>query len=499
MSLLKHILSLFISFTVFSCSYDFPEKYEYSMEDLGKINLEKPVFAGDDYMAGLMDGALYNRGQQNSVASIISSQLKLVKQSEIVQPVINSENGMNLYVSNQNALVGKWYYEFKETSGDVPQLKLTKGEQISAFNGDINKLNDFSIPVLRMNQVNSTELSTNPFIKRIASSPVNSYTTEVVQRNPTFVVLWLGMNDILDYAVHGAVGDPDFDENSAGSGWNMTSVENFRSNLNKLADELLLNPDCKLVIGNLISIKSLPFFYIQPYNGLFLDDKELSTARAKYAGFNEAVAIYNRTVPEELKRPFIDFYDNGYNMAPQPLVVTDSLLPDALYPDGSKLEKYRHLTKNEMVFYIVTDEMLEMGYGSTIPIDMQHYLNEKDIELIEHRIIDFNAVLNEMSNAQPERIVIADIKSLVEPVAETGKTDAWGNPLNKEVIYFDGIPVEGSLGINSIFSLDGLHFNPRGNAFAANGFVDAVNRGFGANFPMVDINKYIGNVYSFSF
>jgi lysophospholipase L1-like esterase len=499
MNLLKHILSLFICLTVFSCSYDFPEKYEYSTEDLGAINLEEPVFAGDDYMAGLMDGALYNQGQQNSVASIISSQFKFVSETEIVQPEINSENGLNLYTSFQNEIVGKWVYEFLETSGDVPQLKLTKGEQIPDFKGDINQLNDLSVPVLRMNQVNSTEFTSNPFFKRITSSPVHSYTTEVVMRNPTFVILWLGMNDILDYAIHGAVGNPDFDENSAGSGWNMTSVENFRSNLNRLTDELLQNPDCNLVIGNLISIKSLPYFYIQPYNGLFLDNDELTKARAKYAGFNEAVAIYNRTVPEELKRPFIDFYDNGYNMSPQPMVVIDSLLSDAFYPDGSKLEKYRHLTQNEMVFYNVTDEMFEMGYGSSIPISTQHYLNEKDIELIEQRINDFNAVLAEMSNAQPERIVIADIKSLVEPVAETGKTDAWGSPVNKEVIYFDGVPVEGSLGINSIFSLDGLHFNPRGNAFAANGFIEAVNRGFGANFPLVDINKYIGNVYSFSF
>ncbi|TNF44911.1 MAG: hypothetical protein EP310_02570 [Bacteroidetes bacterium] len=499
MNLPKHILSFFICLTIFSCSYDFPEKYEYSPKDLGEINLEKPVFAGDDYLAGLMDGALYSRGQQNSVASIISSQFKLVSKTELIQPEINSENGLNLYTSIQNEIVGKWIYEFSETSGDVPQMKLTKGEQIADFRGDINKINDLSVPVLRMNQVNSTELSANPFFKRIASSPVNSYTAEVVQRNPTFVVLWLGMNDILDYAIHGAVGNPDSDENSVGSNRNMTSVENFRSNLIELTGELLRNPDCKLVIGNLISIKSLPFFYSQPYNGLFLDNDELLKASAKYTRFNEAVAIYNRTVPEELKRPFIDFYDNGYNMSPQPLVVIDNLLPDAFYPDGKVLEKYRQLNQNEMVFYNVTGEMLEMGYGSTIPISKQYYLNEKDIELIEQRISDFNAVFAEMSNVHPERIVIADIKSLVEPVAETGKTDAWGNPLNKEIFYFDGVPVEGSLGINSIFSLDGLHFNPRGNAFAANGFIEAVNRGFGANFPMVDINKYIGNVYSFSF
>ena len=80
-------------------------------------------------------------------------------------------------------------------------------------------------------------------------------------------------------------------------------------------------------------------------------------------------------------------------------------------------------------------------------------------------------------------------------LAETGKTDAWGNSLANDVIYFDGVPVGGSLYLNSIFSLDGVHFNQRGNAYVTNIFIKALDEKFGAKLKIVNINNYLGNVY----
>ena len=60
-------------------------------------------------------------------------------------------------------------------------------------------------------------------------------------------------------------------------------------------------------------------------------------------------------------------------------------------------------------------------------------------------------------------------------------------------IDFNGVPLEARLGYNSIFSLDALHFNPRGNAFVANRFIQKMNDNFGSNIPLVDVNQFVGN------
>ena len=499
MNLKKYILSLFILAFLVACSYDFPEKEPYKKEDLGGVNPEKLIFTGDEYLAGFMDGALYTSGQQNSLAAIIVSQFNIIQPTEFILPEINSENGMNLYASTQNEIFGKWIYEFSSYDEEKPQIKLTSGEPVADFTGDKNALTDFSVPSLRMNHTNNPQLSVNPFYSRIVSTQGNSYKTEVSQKNPTFVIFWIGMNDVLDYAINGANGNVNYDGDDVINNWNLTSVENFRSNFDDLTNEFLKNPDCKMVIGNLISIQSLPYFYVQTYDALFLEGVKLNAARARYREFNDAVAIYNRTVPEDKKRPFIDFFDNGSNLHPQPLVVIDSTLVDAQYPDGSELEKYRQLTKNELLLFNVSDVMIEFGYGSIIPLKEENYLTEYEIEIIENRILSFNAVLTEKSNLYPERIIIADINSQIQTIAETGKTDAWGDPIIDEIIYFNGVPVEGSLGMNSIFSLDGLHFNQRGNAFVGNIFIETINQEFGAKLPKVDINKFAGNEYTFSY
>jgi hypothetical protein len=40
------------------------------------------------------------------------------------------------------------------------------------------------------------------------------------------------------------------------------------------------------------------------------------------------------------------------------------------------------------------------------------------------------------------------------------------------------------------YSLDGVHFNPRGNALLANEFIQAINQKYKARIPMLNAGKY---------
>ena len=61
---LKYILFSAFTVAVISCTYDFPEK---SQLVAGQAEFSKYVAVGNSLTAGFMDGALYNRGQENSL------------------------------------------------------------------------------------------------------------------------------------------------------------------------------------------------------------------------------------------------------------------------------------------------------------------------------------------------------------------------------------------------------------------------------------------------
>jgi lysophospholipase L1-like esterase len=458
----------------------------FTTEDLGEISVEKVMAVGDGFMAGVMDGALYSDGQSNSLAAIFASQFTHLVENEFVQPAVASANGYNLFLPNNTEEWGKWIFQYRHPADENPDFVLTPGEIVKDYPGDKNKISNLAFPGFTVSHLKNNSVDGNPYFTRIFSTGSTGISEQIIRRSPSLLLCWLGMSDFLTFAMHGAVNPGD-----------LTPADTFQIRLNQFFDEILQKTDCKIIIGNLISIQDLPFFYYQPYNGLFLSNLQLSTARARYFAFNEAVAAYNRTVSEEFQRPYIDFFDNGYNLHPQNLVVTDNSLPDAFYPEGKPLEKFRHLTAGEMVLKTVTAPMKQSGFGSSIPLSDSLYLSRQQIETIIQRVNNFNTAIEQIAVANPGRVALADVARRIHPIAESGKLDAWGEPVNKNagIEYFNGVPIGGTIDMNSVFSLDGIHFNPRGNAFLSNWFISAAIQAFGAKIPAFDINRFQGNVY----
>jgi len=484
MAVRKYIPFFVLMFMFVSCEYDFPEDRIYSDEDFGEINTEKFISVGDGYLAGTMDGALYSAGQQNSVASILASQFSIVNEQSFLQPDINSENGFNLYIAEDNTIYGKWIYRYANNTDEDPKLVLSAGENITEYSGDKNVLNNLAIPQLYVNQITSSNPEENPFYSRTFLENGESIVDQVVQKSPSFVLSWLGINDYLNYAMSGATNPDDF-----------TTIDDFQNNYTLYIEKLIQNTESKIVIGNLVSIEDLPFFYLRQYDFIRLTNKELGAVQGRYSTFNEGVVKHNVGLPEEEKRPFISYYDNGTTLYPQPVVVKDESLSEAYYPDGTPLEKYRQLAPEEMALFSITDKMVENGLGWLVPLDKEYYLTVNQSSEIIERIHSFNQLLNEFAEKYPDRILLVDIASEVKKIADTGKFDSWGFAVSDEIVFEDGVPLEGGLGMNSIFSLDAFHFNQRGNAFITNLFIREINSSFKAKIPFVNVNNYIGNVY----
>jgi len=207
--------------------------------------------------------------------------------------------------------------------------------------------------------------------------------------------------------------------------------------------------------------------------------------------FPEDLDFYS---PGNELRPFIDFNDNGFTQYPQPVVVQDESLSDGYYPDGTPLPKIRQLEPGELLLLsLPLDQVENNGLGSFVPISEKYYLNEDKILIIQSRINAYNAVISQIVNDYKDRIVLLDLNTSINELALTGKIDAWDVPSSSEVFSYDGVPIKADLSLNSIFSLDGLHFNQKGNAFVTNKIIEIINYSFNANIPTVDINNFVGN------
>ncbi len=485
MKLKKYILPVFYFVILTSCDYSFPEEKEYTEQDLGVLNTENFVAFGDDFFAGVMDGALYSAGQENSIPAIIATQMSEINEITFNQPLINSENGFNLFKNSGNDIYGKWIYKYLNNTEDYPTLMLTAGENVTDFTGDKSMLNNLAVPQLPVTRFYTPDFDANPYLTRIFSE-TKSLTEQIVQKSPTLIVGWFGMYDYLNFAMKGAV-NPDL----------LSELDDFENNFLTLVDDIMANTQAKLVLGNLISFEDFPFFYLHQYNFIRLTNQQKGAASARFSAFNQAVSSYNVGKPLNEQRPYISFEDNGATLYPQPVVVIDKSLPDATYPDGSPLEKYRQLHDGEVILFSVTDEMVESGFGWYTPLSDDYYLKTAEIEDIQNHVISFNQVLGEVSEKYPQRILLIDIASQVKRIADTGKFDSWGIPASDETVYEEGVPLEGGINMNGIFSLDAIHFNQRGNAFIANEFIQAINNTFGSNIPKAKINDYIGNLFVF--
>lgn len=485
---------LFVFLALLSaCKYDFPDtRVDYSN---GSMDVSRYVGIGDGFSAGSMDGSLYTYGQDNSIAAILASRMSVIGLQDFQQPDISSDNGFNKLASDESNQVGKWIYSFSTETQLEPDRMLTNGEYPSTYPGEMSSPGNFSVPFARSFELDDPDLSENVYYNRFASDPGNSSVLiDILNADPSFFTLWIGMNDFLGYASSGGIGNPDPPgDPSMINEDDLTPVALFESKISSYLSTILEDPDRKGAIVQLPMFDDLPYFYTYPYDFMRLNGTALGITQTYYRSYNQAVSEHNILYPDA-NRPFIAFNDNGSTLYPQPIVIVDDSLSDAFYPDGTTpLPKLRQLTKDEMVLLTFPVDKMEYGYGSINPTTSEYYLKVSQINEINLRIETFNQVLEQEVNKYPGRLVFVPISEIVHKIAETGKIDSWGRAASDEVISYNGLPLEGTLGYNSIYSLDGLHFNSRGNALIVNQIINSINEEFGSNLPLVNVNSYLGN------
>lgn len=485
----------FVFLGLLGCQYDFPENAAPDPNP-GQADFSKMVAVGDAITAGFMDGALYDRGQENSFVNILAEQMKLAGGGELIQPDIDSENGYFTLGPNSTVL-GRLVLSVNPTTGATGPAPIGPGDLPAPFTGDKSQINNYGVPGITLGTAlisdtgNPSSPLFNPYYGRFASNPGASTlvgdAAAAMANGGTFFSFWLGNNDVLGYATGGASNPGILTEDAA-----------FQTRLNAALGAFLnANPVSNGVVMNIPNLNALPHFNLinplsiqVPASARAELGAGLGQLNAAINGWNLGVSS-NPQIPDAVKatllRPTLSTNFDTYA-----LLILDPTLSEAEIPlpngDTFVIPKIRNLREEDGVkIPLGAQASLAQGVGLSplTPLNETQfdaiYLTLTEQEEIQEKINSFNGLINAAVSDNEERLLLIDVNDLMNRVLEG--TVSFGNVgLTPSII-----PPTGG------FSLDGIHPNARSHAFIANLIIAGINEKWGANLPQVNPNSYPGN------
>jgi hypothetical protein len=486
---MKSIKSLAVALAVggafFSCTYTPPEPAEDPTNPrtppvAGDADFSKYVAVGNSFTAGFMDNALYLDGQKNAYPVIIAERMKLVNGGAAFNvPEFDSEKGFG-GIGPGGAPVGRFQFMLPACTPDPAQTKTlglvpmpTAGDNLAPFDGTRRAtLNNFSAPGTKIfhagvNGYGANPLQGNPFYWRFASAPAASLLGDAVTAKGTFFSYWLGISDVLFYAVSGGSGNPNLDNrNPATYGNNdMTHPDVFAAAYNASLDALLsTGVNTKGVVATVPDVTRFPFFRLVNQSlasaGALpfpLTPEDAARLNAGYARLGQAAAGVNFQ-PGKVNYPVIATATGLRHMDPAKDFLTLTVPQDSLLVGAIS----------------ACNPAQRGGWGIAEPIPNRFVLDETEATLVTDRVNAFNTIIKAGANASARsgRIAVADMHELFKNLNATRNTIAPGGYV----------------------SVDGVHPNPRGQALIANEFIRSINGKFNSTLPLVDIMNYRQNV-----
>lgn len=479
-------ISIFLLLLLGACDgfYEFPEPTD-AAPDPGQVDFSKTIAIGSSVTAGVMDGALYNRGQQHSYVAILAEQLKEVGGGAFNLPDINAEVG-SYVLSPPGSNIGRLILRADPNSGAVIAAPIVPGNPLLPYEGNRSEINNFGVNGMNLAAALSPQTGNinapdhpmfNLHYARFASNPGTSTligdAAAAMGNGGTFFVFWLGKNDVLPYALQGGANE-----------MLLPTDEDFEQLYQTALGSILqASPEAKGAVGNIPNLNSLPFFSTISWNALPLNQAFASLA-------NGAFSDYNRALEEVEQAGLIsDNEKNLRNISFQP-GLNGFLMEDKTLTDLNEMgiPSIRLSNPNDKVALTLATVLGEsVGdnstaiRGVTVPVGDEFVLLPSEQELLEEKISTFNSIIQSAVASQSERLVLVDVNDFLDQVA-SGTINAGSVPLTNSII-----PPNGG------FSVDGVHTNARANAFLANFFIDALQSKWGSTIPKVNPNAFMGN------
>lgn len=423
---------------LFSCQ----TKLQQTDMNAGTANFTRYVAIGNSLTAGMSDGALTAEGQSNSYPNMLAEQFKQVGGGLFNIPYLDEGAG-NDGNNNPRRILG---FVLPCNSATPSLAPIYDPAGFTALNKvkTTGPFNLIGVPGARaIDADNSIYSFINPFLSRFSSAPgVGTMLSEAMKVNATFFTLWLGSNDVLSYAISGAV--PPVNILSP----MLSDTSQVRVAISNLADSLTKN-GAKGAIANVPDIISIPFFNTIAWNGVVLRKGQADTLNMLYAANGLGSIVWHEGA-------------NGF-------LITDSTAAPFV----------RHATAQDHILLSTPADSLrcgQWGISPAKPLKDAYVLDADEISIINIYTAKYNAAIS--ATATLYDLALVDMNTYLKSV--------------KSGIIYNGVELNASFISGGAFSLDGIHPNARGYALIANEFIRSINTKYGATVPLVDATKYAG-------
>lgn len=482
-----------------------------------QINLSNYVAIGNSLTAGYASNGLFLEGQKVAYPNLIAQQMKEAGGGDFVTPLFSEDQSGGTGYLTLRGFLNATSPILVPVPADPDAIA---GKSPFAYNSSLNpdsivlkpftgsKVNNWGVPGIRV-----ADLSTpgygfpNAYFGRLladAEKPATTYSAKVLAQNPTFFSCWLGNNDVLGYSTAGGYVDLA----------KTTEPSLFANQYSTLIDGLVNGPNKpKGVVANIPDVTSIPFFTtVTP--GVKL---ALTAARAPaFFEFKFDSAFINVVAPALLSGGAVKILDS-LKVRPWPVSQMGSLnsltgtidgsvfLTLTFSPYAAQMGQPRGTAWRDVIRTLVKT-FGSMPELSAIPAPQLETLvwgvsgldTTKPFGLHWRNPVPDVFVLNSMETARA-RAATAAFNATIKSIADSrGLAHVDANAFLKKITataYFDGMATRSSFLSGGVFSLDGVHLTPRGNAIAANEFIKAINAKYGSKIMVLNPGQYPGVVF----
>lgn len=493
-----------------SCEPEFENEVDANYTS-GDADFTSYVAIGNSLTAGYMDGTVSRVGQTYSFPNLLAQKFALVGGGAFTQPsyeedVDNVGGIQGLPGFNKRLVIDA--LEGRPEIISTGNIGVTLTPQATAYNNmGVPGAKSFHLGFSGYGNVANLP-NANPYFVRHATSPSATILGDAMTKNPTFFTNWIGANDVLSYATNGGAKSdgvtPAADHNITGNmnpatyGANdITNSDVFAGVYSNIINTLTAN-GAKGVVATIPSVTSIPYFTTVPYNALPAEaTASNATAIALYQFLS--VATGGRISPLNTtpgsKNPVlikdadltnisatIQAYAAGSG---NPLLMANAAALGAIYGQA------RHATANDLLVLPASSIIGQANPAGTAPFDVngvtlplanKWVLTTNEKVKVANATSSYNAAIR--SIAASKGLAVADMNLIMNQLVSGLRID---DGTIYTANYFS--PTTAS---SVLFSLDGVHPNPRGYAVIANEIIKVINNHYHANIPIYSPANFPG-------
>jgi lysophospholipase L1-like esterase len=410
-----------LAFLIAGCSLNTPDHPKLNVEQpTGKDVGSNYVAIGDNSSAGFMDGGLHVAGQINSYAALVSSRLGYLVQplasATFTQPWVDEPGIGNSDTGDPDMFASTLYWDGTTITFD--SYPATQVQDLLLGVSLPVPYENMGVPGALLGDVNTRLTSTTSTVGDVPEQLQNPF-FDFILRNPTF-------------------GDVTMQGQAVGKG--STLVTLWIGNNDVLSGATSGNP--------LDGVNVTPATLFEQMYGQLLDsiDQDIQTR----FGYVPTIVVAN--IPGVASAPFF-IPKADWDALPLPPVVFEE------DPDDQGLIAY--------VLFPALSLMSQPTPPDTL--GTEYSLTNTEAALVTSRIGEYNSSIASLAAARS--IEVVNVFQLL---------DDLDPPQNSHFLLLvqDGMdPVQAAL--TTLFSLDGIHLNNRGNVTVANAFITAINAALG--------------------